>query len=165
MATHSFLNKPLHANSGGTNPKLMIAAVVLLVIVVSLGIVFAINSSRPPYIPAVTGAPHAEFSTRLIDHGDVQMDAYVESVFRIRNTGDQPLRILEEPRVQLVLGCCPPRARASQMTIQPGEEATISLRFTMHEMMGGPHEFRVYVPTNDPTQPVIPLTILSNWIE
>jgi hypothetical protein len=35
----------------------------------------------------------------------------------------------------------------------------------MHDMMGGPHEFRVHVPANDPTQTMIPLTILSNWIE
>jgi hypothetical protein len=53
----------------------------------------------------------------------------------------------------------------SRTRIESGETATISLRFTMHEMMGGQHEFRVHVPTNDPDQPLIPLTILSNWIE
>ncbi|MCA9910441.1 MAG: hypothetical protein KC519_17410 [Anaerolineae bacterium] len=45
----------------------------------------------------------------------------------------------------------------------PGDEATITLRFTMHEGMDGQHEFRVHVLTNDPTQPEIPLTVFSLW--
>jgi len=48
-------------------------------------------------------------------------------------------------------------------TIQPGEEATVSVQFTMHEGMGGQHEFRIHVETNDPTQPEIVLTVLSFW--
>jgi len=48
-------------------------------------------------------------------------------------------------------------------TLQPGDEATVTLRFTMHEGMGGQHEFRVHVLTNDPTQPEILLTVRSTW--
>jgi hypothetical protein len=33
----------------------------------------------------------------------------------------------------------------------------------MTEGMGSPHEFRVHVITNDPAQPVIVLTSLSDW--
>jgi hypothetical protein len=33
----------------------------------------------------------------------------------------------------------------------------------MSEGMGGPHEFRVYVLTNDPSQTEIVLTSLSDW--
>lgn len=145
-----------------SRPFLIIVGVI---VVVGIGLAVITSQNSAPYVPEVTGAPHAEVSTTLIDHGDLQMEEFAESIFRIRNTGDQPLRILEEPRVELVQGCCPPRAIVSHMTLQPGEETTISLRFTMHEMMGGPHEFRVHVPTNDPTQAVILLTILSNWIE
>ncbi len=144
---------------------LLISFGVIVVAVVGIGLAVISRQNSTPYIPEVTGAPHAEVSTTLIDHGDMQMEEFAESIFRIRNTGDQPLRILEEPRVELVQGCCPPRAIVSRMTLQPGEETTISLRFTMHNMMGGAHEFRVHVLTNDPTQTVIPLTILSNWIE
>jgi hypothetical protein len=122
-------------------------------------------ANKPASVPEVVGAPRAAVSTTLIDHGDVQMEDYAESLFQLKNTGDQVLVILDEPRVELVQGCCPPRAIVSDSSLEPGQEATISLRFTMHEMMGGPHEFRVHVPTNDPTQPMIVLTILSNWIE
>jgi len=38
------------------------------------------------------------------------------------------------------------------------------MRYTMQEGMGGPHEFRVHVATNDPTQPTIFLTDLSMWV-
>ncbi len=40
----------------------------------------------------------------------------------------------------------------------------MSMSFTMHEGMGGPHEFRVHLQTNDPIEPVKYLTVLSNWI-
>ncbi len=33
----------------------------------------------------------------------------------------------------------------------------------MTEGMGGPHEFRVHVPTNDPANPVLVLTSKSDW--
>jgi hypothetical protein len=46
----------------------------------------------------------------------------------------------------------------------PGDEATITVHFTMHEGMEGQHEFRVHLRTNDPAQPDRQLTIRSNWI-
>ncbi|MBL8131337.1 MAG: DUF1573 domain-containing protein [Anaerolineae bacterium] len=146
------------------NRPLMILVVVAILGVIGLAFA-ASQGAAPPFTPEVIGAPHAQVDTTLIDHGDVKMEDFAESIFRVRNAGDQTLRILGEPRVELVQGCCPPRAIVSRSTLGPGEEATITLRFTMHEMMGGPHEFRVHVQTNDPAQPLIPLTILSNWVE
>jgi hypothetical protein len=46
----------------------------------------------------------------------------------------------------------------------PGDETSVRLRFSMHPGMEGPHEFRVHVLTNDPEQPEIALTVLSNWV-
>jgi len=31
--------------------------------------------------------------------------------------------------------------------------------------MGGPHDFRVQIKTNDPIQPEKELVVLSNWME
>ncbi|MBI5290406.1 MAG: hypothetical protein HY872_00830 [Chloroflexi bacterium] len=50
------------------------------------------------------------------------------------------------------------------MTLDPGERTTISLEFMMHGDMGGLHNFRVHLPTNDPAQPDHALTVLSNWV-
>ncbi|HEY5270372.1 MAG TPA: hypothetical protein VII97_08545 [Anaerolineales bacterium] len=50
------------------------------------------------------------------------------------------------------------------MVLQPGETTTLTLEFMMHGSMGGPHNFRVHLPSNDPTTPDHTLTVLSNWV-
>lgn len=49
------------------------------------------------------------------------------------------------------------------MTLQPGQSTTMRLQFMMHEGMGGPHDFRVYLETNDPVEPVKEIALLSDW--
>jgi hypothetical protein len=34
----------------------------------------------------------------------------------------------------------------------------------MHEGMGGPHDFRLVLQTNEPDQPRRELVVLSNWV-
>jgi hypothetical protein len=50
------------------------------------------------------------------------------------------------------------------MVIPPGATTTLSMQFMMHGDMGGLHDFRVHLPTNDRTQPDFTLTVLSNWV-
>jgi hypothetical protein len=50
------------------------------------------------------------------------------------------------------------------MVLQPGARTTLSMQFMMHGDMGGLHDFRVHLPTNDPNQRDRTLTVLSNWI-
>ncbi len=38
------------------------------------------------------------------------------------------------------------------------------MEFMMHADMGGLHDFRVHIPTNDPSQPDLTVTVLSNWV-
>ena len=56
-------------------------------------------------IPVVTGAPRVVVDQELVDYGEVKFDTSIETVFRVRNVGDQPLKILGEPQVELVEGC------------------------------------------------------------
>lgn len=153
-----------HKRSGWVIPAIIGAVVIVAAVVVA---VLALGNRPPetPYTPEVTGRPSAVIAQAVVDHGDVQMEQTVESAFLIRNVGDQPLVIFGEPRVELVQGCCPPRAIVSAMTIPPGQEAEVSMSYTMHDMMGGPHEFRVHVLTTDPDNTEIVLTAFSNWIE
>jgi hypothetical protein len=51
------------------------------------------------------------------------------------------------------------------MVLQPGQSTQLSMQFMMHGDMGGMHNFRVHLPTNDPQQPDRTLTVLSNWVE
>ena len=50
------------------------------------------------------------------------------------------------------------------MVLQPGETTSVWMRFTMTEGMGGFHDFRLHLPTNDPVQPDKELVVLSNWV-
>lgn len=50
------------------------------------------------------------------------------------------------------------------MVINPGESTVVTLEYLMHGNMGGPHDFRLKLKTNDPSQPEKEITILSNWI-
>ena len=50
------------------------------------------------------------------------------------------------------------------MVLQPGARTTVSMEFMMHGDMGGQHNFRVHLPTNDTAQPEQTLTVLSNWV-
>ena len=50
-----------------------------------------------------------------------------------------------------------------QTTLKPGQSTTLAMRFTMHEGMGGPHEFRVALATNDRTAPARELVVRSGW--
>ena len=50
------------------------------------------------------------------------------------------------------------------MVLQPGQTTTLYMRFMMHGDMGGPHNFRVHLPNNDPERAEQTLTVLSNWV-
>jgi hypothetical protein len=51
------------------------------------------------------------------------------------------------------------------MVLQPGESTQLSMSFSMPAGMGGPHDFRVHLPSNDPAWEQKTLQVLSNWKE
>jgi hypothetical protein len=63
------------------------------------------RNSQPSVPPQVTGAPRVAVSQEAINYGDVKLNTPIETVFHVRNVGDQPLKILGEPQVELVQGC------------------------------------------------------------
>ncbi|MBX3066362.1 MAG: DUF1573 domain-containing protein [Anaerolineae bacterium] len=141
----------------------LIGGIVLLAVVVFIvarGIVVSSNTTPPQ----VTGSARIQVEQTLIDYGDMKYGTHVNPVFQVRNVGDQPLLILNSPKVQVVKGCCPPNVQLSTKTINPGETATLSINFTMTEGMGGPHQFNIELRTNDPHEPSKQLIVLSNWV-
>jgi hypothetical protein len=50
------------------------------------------------------------------------------------------------------------------MTLNPGESTVVSMEYMMHGNMGGMHDFRLHLKTNDKTQPEQEVQILSNWV-
>ena len=120
---------------------------------------------RTAYVAEVAGRPNMVVDQTVLDFGTQHWDTSVTAVFRVRNTGDQPLMLLNQPQVRVVDGCCPPDVEVSSRSVRPGGEITLAMTFMMHEGMDGPHDFRVLLQTNDPAHPEQELTILSNWVQ
>lgn len=60
----------------------------------------------PNFEPDVTGAPRVEVvESDMLDYGEVKLGTTVNTVYTVRNVGDQPLEVLGEPQVELVEGC------------------------------------------------------------
>ncbi|MCA0454014.1 MAG: DUF1573 domain-containing protein [Chloroflexi bacterium] len=135
----------------------------LLVLLVAFLLVRA--SLQPPYVPEVTGKPSAVVDQTNFDYGTVPNGSRIETTFHVKNVGDQQLFIVGEPQVEAVVGCCPPQTTVSQKFLNPGEEATVSMNFSMHTGMDGQHEFRVHVRTTDPDNPDQEVVVLSNWVQ
>lgn len=51
------------------------------------------------------------------------------------------------------------------MVLQPGESTQLSMQFLMHGDMGGMHDFRVHLISNDPAKADYTVTVLSNWVD
>lgn len=121
--------------------------------------------SASGYTPLYTGGARAQLNQTHFDYGDVKNNSLVETTISVQNVGDKQLYFPQEPVVQVVEGCCPPTARIDKSALDPGETAQISLSFSMHEGMDGPHDFRVKVRTNDAEAPEQEVVILSNWVQ
>ena len=55
--------------------------------------------------PGVTGQPSAVIDQTEFDYGDVKLNTTIETVFRVKNEGDQPLVFQGNPEVKVVEGC------------------------------------------------------------
>lgn len=146
-------------------PSWLIPIIVGLILVLILIVYLLRPGSTPVAAPMFAGdGPRAQISQSLFDYGDVKNGSTVNTEFTIQNTGNRQLQFRQEPVVQVVEGCCPPQAAIDRMELDPGETATISFSFSMHEGMDGPHEFRVKVLTNDVEQPEQEVIVHSNWV-
>jgi hypothetical protein len=52
-----------------------------------------------------TSGPRLAVEQDIIDEGDQKLNDYVETTFTLQNIGDEPLKIMGEPQVELVEGC------------------------------------------------------------
>jgi hypothetical protein len=72
-----------------------------------IGVVAAVVelAKAAAYRPEVTGEPAIEVAETSFDLGDVELNTQAEVTYEIRNVGDQPLRIVETPQVEVLEGC------------------------------------------------------------
>lgn len=120
------------------------------------------NASATP-VPQAGGAPKLVVDKEKMDLGTFALGRTIEVKFNVTNAGDQPLTFTGSPYIEVVKGCCPPTPSLGKYTLKPGEQTTVSFSMMMHEGMGGYHDFRVHLPTNDPGQHDKTVQILSDW--
>lgn len=122
------------------------------------------DTGGPRVAVEVQGAPSIKPDKDNVDLGTIHYGQTVKVDFQIANVGDQQLRLSQQPYIEVVEGCCPPPVTVDSLNLNSGQTMTLSTSFMMHEGMGGKHNYRLHLPSNDPTQPDRTLTILSNWI-
>ena len=65
-----------------------------------------LDVSHPnPAQNALPKAARLSVDQETIDFGDVKLGKTVAAVFRLTNTGGQPIRVTEKPAVELLEGC------------------------------------------------------------
>lgn len=77
-----------------------VAAVAVVLVVGGLTVLLSPNSGG-----AENGTPKVAVDQTVVDEGYQTFNSTVRTSFTLRNEGDGPLRILEEPQVKLVEGC------------------------------------------------------------
>ena len=75
------------------------------VVILVMAIFIASQKSATPYTPEVTGSPSLKADKELVDLGDVKLGKGVKVSFEISNVGDQPLRFLKAPYIEVREGC------------------------------------------------------------
>jgi hypothetical protein len=66
---------------------------------------FALKKPAEPYTPEVTGAAAIQVDKQVVDLGDIRLGKWVNATFQVNNVGDQPLRLTQQPYVEVKQGC------------------------------------------------------------
>jgi len=89
-----------------SRPRFLIPGALALAVLVGLATWYLLPRQGPLSDAAqYRGGPRLLVDKELIDFGNVRFDKMVEARFRLRNVGDQPLRLAVDPRVEAVEGC------------------------------------------------------------
>jgi hypothetical protein len=112
----------------------------------------------------VSGFPRLKLYQDNLNLGDVALGKTIPMKFEIANVGDRLLQFSEDPYIEVVKGCCPPTPRIGSKFLRPGQTTTITFGLMMHAGMGGYHDLRLHLKTNDPEEPDRTITIISNWV-
>ena len=84
---------------------LPLGLVALFAVAIGAGILLWLADNQPRSGPQLQARPRMSVSPTKVDYGDVKLHTPIEAVFRVSNVGDEPLKILGQPRIEAVEGC------------------------------------------------------------
>jgi len=120
----------------------------------TLAAVPSLVDAQAQTVPQVTAnPPQISFTETVYDFGKVEQGDQVNHLFRFTNQGGRDLRI---ESVKTSCGCT--AAVISSEVTEPGKEGTISATFDTTKFFGEKVK-EITVHSNDPTQPVVTLTL------
>jgi len=82
-----------------------LAIIGVLLLIAGSAVIWTSSQNRSPVTPQLTGAPKLVVDQTMADEGYLQYNVPVRTTFRLSNVGDQPLKIVGRPMVELVEGC------------------------------------------------------------
>lgn len=87
-------------------PRFLVPGLLAVAVLVGVGTWFFLQKSSPQVVAAqYTGGPRLAVDRDLIDFGNVRFEKFVTARFRVRNVGDQPLRLAVDRLVEAIEGC------------------------------------------------------------
>jgi hypothetical protein len=113
-------------------------------------------------VPALVGAepgPTINFDDESHDYGRVMYGDKVTHEFILTNTGDQTLTI---DKLESTCGCTKAVKGASE--VPPREKTHILASFDTSGLKTGKKQKKVFVHSNDPKRPVVPLTLTADVV-
>jgi len=106
MTKHRQREKPVSKAQVPSRRRLLVPGAIGLAVVVAVAAWFFLQRPTPASFAAqYTGGPRLVVDKELIDFGAVRFDRMVDARFRLRNVGDQPLRLAVDPGVEAIEGC------------------------------------------------------------
>ena len=124
-------------------------------------IAYAMPSKPLPPLSVSKSRPALLFATYMYHHGDeaIELEPTLESEFRFRNEGTEPVRIIS---VERSCGCMVPRYPKE---VAPGETASLQVPLQTINQTPGPHEYTLTVHYEDPQPRQTTLTIKAVFPE
>lgn len=132
---------------------------IIIAAVIGIPAIYGYFKATPPVSGGQDSVPKIEITPESYDFGTIVFGTIAEYNFKVKNSGKETLEI---KRVATSCGCT--TAKVSQIKINPGETADLSVKYDTAAMGEGPHgtgkqDRIIYIKSNDPVNPQIEVTI------